>query len=382
MARVQPFTALRYVSDVEPRLSWTPFAARLTSLGTDPHHHSQALLASAAPSALLQEWASGGVLVEESPGLYVLEVDRIIARAGRPQGPARYLVCVMDEPLDALQSEAPDLTVPAAQVVPAFAADDQGALEELLAGLALGLPRNTFQSENCTLRLWKVSEPETWARIDTVLSEMIVRPLVNVPRGARAMVAMTPVANERADLRPIHRGLARLETFDANRFLSLVKDYARVYDLETPLNAEGGLERARGQLAALATRSHAVLALLPGNVGRILRFRQDLDLFHLKAAPRNPTLRSLDLALLESVVFKTVLGLSKPESPLHPNLFPVAPVAKLVEQVNAGVFQAGFALNPPPRWELRAVMEAAQQLPPKTLELEGAPPAGLLFLAP
>jgi hypothetical protein len=50
--------------------------------------------------------------------------------------------------------------------------------------------------------------------------------------------------------------------------------------------------------------------------------------------------------------------------------------------VLAGTFQAGFALNPPPLWEVRAVMEAAQTLPPKTLRVAPAPPAGLLFLDP
>jgi uncharacterized protein (DUF1015 family) len=107
-----------------------------------------------------------------------------------------------------------------------------------------------------------------------------------------------------------------------------------------------------------------------------------LDLAHLKAAPRNPTLRSLDLALLNALVLRTVLGIKDPEAPGHPNVFAVQGLESLVRGVEEGKFQAGFALNPPPLWEVRAVMEAAQTLPSKTLRVEPAPPAGLLFLDP
>ncbi len=63
-------------------------------------------------------------------------------------------------------------------------------------------------------------------------------------------------------------------------------------------------------------------------------------------------------------------------------MFAVQGLDALVRGVQAGTYQAGFALNPPPLWEVRAVMEAAQTLPPKTLRVAPAPPAGLLFLDP
>ena len=63
-------------------------------------------------------------------------------------------------------------------------------------------------------------------------------------------------------------------------------------------------------------------------------------------------------------------------------MFAVQGLDTLVRDVQSGKFQVGFALNPPPLWEVRAVMEAAQSLPSKTLWVEPAPPAGLLFLDP
>jgi hypothetical protein len=45
----------------------------------------------------------------------------------------------------------------------------------------------------------------------------------------------------------------------------------------------------------------------------------------------------------------------------------------LVRQVRVGELQAGFGLNPVPLWEVRAVMEAHQSLPPSTMRLEPLP---------
>ena len=111
----------------------------------------------------------------------------------------------------------------------------------------------------------------------------------------------------------------------------------------------------------------------------MLRFHQGLDFAHFPAAPRSPTLRSLDLALLNALVLKTVGGIAQPEQVDHPNVFTLPTLEALVDGVGAGRFQVGFGLNPPPGWELRTVMEAQQRLPPRTLELETEPPEGALF---
>jgi hypothetical protein len=191
-----------------------------------------------------------------------------------------------------------------------------------------------------------------------------------------------PLSDPGLHLEPVHRAISRLETFDEDTFLTLVTAYARVYDLEEPLTTGKGRAAAHERLATMVRGQHAVLLVLPGGRGKILRFRQGLDLAHLKGAPRSPTLRSLDLALLNALVLRTVLGIREPEAPAHPNVFAVEHVEELVRGVERGVYQAGFALNPPPLWEVRAVMEAAQTLPSKTLRVEPAPPTGLLFLDP
>jgi uncharacterized protein (DUF1015 family) len=95
-------------------------------------------------------------------------------------------------------------------------------------------------------------------------------------------------------------------------------------------------------------------------------------LSHVRGAP-GPTLRSLDLALLNTLVLQTVLGLNDPEQVPNEKVRPIPSLADLVRQVDDGELQAGFALNPVPLWEIRAVMEAHQTLPPLTMRLEPLP---------
>ena len=132
-----------------------------------------------------------------------------------------------------------------------------------------------------------------------------------------------PLSDPGLQLEPIHRALKGVDTFNEDTFLTLVAAYARVYELDEPLTSPRGLAAARERLATLISGHHAVLLVMPEGRGKILRFRQGLDLAHLKGAPRNPTLRSLDLALLNALVLRTVLGIQDPEAAGHPQVFPV-----------------------------------------------------------
>ncbi len=206
-----------------------------------------------------------------------------------------------------------------------------------------------------------------------------MRPLGALPEDAPAFAAVLPLSEPGLRLTPVHRALRGLPNFQRDTFLALVAKYARVYDLELPLRSSQGLAAAIERLGSMTTGQHAVLLVLPDGEGKVLRFRQGLELDHIRAAPKNPTLRSLDLALLNALVLQTVLGIQEPQRLGHPNVFPVAGLENLIAQVDGGTFQVGFALNPPPVWEVRAVIEAHQVLPPRTLALEPMPPAGLVF---
>lgn len=332
------------------------------------------------PSSLLRRWRDEGALVPDSRAAYhVLELQPV-AEGGVRRVPVRYLLGALKaEDIPALEEDPRPLT-PLAPV-PLLAADDHQVLRSLLAESAgHSAPEIEARVDGLLARLWRLDEPRLLRRTVQALDEVDVRPLGPVPAGASALAAVVPLSDPGLVVRPLHRGVRGLGTFREETFLTLVQGYARTYDLESSLLTDTGRREALERMATLATGYHAVLLVLPGGRGKILRFRQALDLAHIKAAPRNPTLRSLDLALLNALVLRTVLGIPEPEVAGHAQVFPVPSLEKLVAQVDEGVFQAGFGLNPPPLWEIRAVMEARQQLPSRTLIVEPTPPPGLLFL--
>ncbi|MET0401585.1 MAG: DUF1015 domain-containing protein [Cystobacter sp.] len=379
MARVLPFPAL--IPSLESHLSadtgGVPFNAPPWSTSVRP------LLDRVDPTAELGRWRAAGSLLRDSrPALYLAEVPAERGPLGAP--PVRFLLCALvPDAADPLEHDP--YRPRSAQVEPAvtLAADDHGVLKALLAEAAERgsvVWQGTFQGGPVVLR--RIEPSPVAKRIQAVLDEAPLRPLAELDERRPSLAAIVPLSDPGLHFEPVHRGLQGLSTFQEDTFLALVAAYARIYDLDEPLTSSRGVGLARERLATMVRGQHAVLLVLPEGRGKILRFRQGLDLDHLKAAPRNPTLRSLDLALLNALVLRTVLGIQEPEAPGHPNVFAVRGMDSLVRDVQEGRFQVGFALNPPPLWEVRAVMEAAQTLPSKTLRVEPAPPAGLLFLDP
>ena len=379
MARVLPFSAL--LPSLEPHLSAD---ARGGPFNAPPRPaHVGRLLERADPTAELGRWrTAGSVLRDSRPALYLAEVGSPEGVFGGP--PVRFLLCALTpDAAEPLENEP--YRPLSAQVEPAvtLAADDHGVLWSLLAEAAEQSSlvwEGTFENAPVTLR--RLEPSPVARRLQEVLDDTPLRPLAALDARQPSLAAIVPLSDPGLHFEPVHRALHGLTTFDEETFLALVAGYARVYDLEEPLSTPRGVDRANEQLATLVRGHHAVMLVLPGGRGKILRFRQGLDLAHLKAAPRNPTLRSLDLALLNALVLRTVLGIQDPEAPGHPNVFAVQGLDSLVKGVQDGKYQVGFALNPPPMWEVRAVMEAAQSLPPKTLWVGPVPPSGLLFLDP
>jgi|GEM_PF-1035818 len=389
MAKITPFHAVCYASDPkrpELRESYEgldPRARRHLTLA-DPAHPLQ-LHAAPNPPSLLRGWIQEGRAVrEERPALHVLELEPLpMERAYRPTLRMLVGLAAPDAGLTPLEEGTHASRVPPVRPVEALVGDDHRVLLQLLDEATEPLsPLQEVQLETWTQRLYRVEPSAVTRRIQGVLDESPIRPLAPLSRTLGTLLAIVPLSAPGLRLLPVHRGLKGLRTFEVGRFLTLVREYARIYDVDVRLDTAQGLAIARERMAILAAGYHAVLLVLPGGEGKILRFRQTLDLTHLRTAPKSPTLRSLDLALLNALVLGTVLGVEEPDAPGHQQVFSVERLETLVAAVESGTFQAGFALNPPPVWELRAVMAASQQLPPHTLRLRPTVPEGAVFYDP
>lgn len=336
---------------------------------------------------MLARWRSAGLLSRDlSTGLHLLEA-RVVGpqRTVLPDPPVRYLLGKLPPAtqLETLES-TPDAAA-ATELDPAVVLvdDPEGAFRGVLDEASMSAERLVeTRIDGHLVQLSRIPQGGLTRRIHATLDASALRTLQPPSESERQLAAFVSLSEPGLHLLPIHRGVRHWPTFREDTFLRLVAEYLRIYPLAEPLTTATGLEQAREKLASLASGHHAMLAVLPAGRGVILRVRQGIDLGHIPAVPRNPTLRSLDLSLLDALVLRTVMGIKDPEAPDHAHVVPVGSVDALVEQVERGVLQVGFALNPPPVWEVRAVMQARATLPRDTFRLEPAPPSGFVFVDP
>jgi hypothetical protein len=295
------------------------------------------------------------------------EITEVISQEGGAS--TRYLVCDVEVPPDLRPLET-GAQPPVAALPLLLAADDHSALRTLMTeGTATAPARR-----EAGFTVWRSQDRGWERRLKETLEHVLIRPLCHLPANERVRVALAPLSEPGMRFAPLHRGLSGMPHFDEDKFLTIVAEYARVHELDVPWTHPQGLESARAQLNAMAPGHHAVLLVLPEGRGKILRFRLGLDLHQIRAMPRSPTLRSLDLTLLNALVFQTVLGLTEPETLPHRCVKAVDSLELLLQNVQRGELQAGFGLNPVPLWEVRAVMEAQQDLPPLTMRVIPPPP--------
>lgn len=388
MAKVTGFRAIHYARAGLGRLSEsleTLEARERRHVGLRDSFHPLHLHTAPNPPGLLRAWVdSGEVSKAAKPALYLTELEPLpLERVYRPTSRMLFGLLQPDSGTLPLEEGGEPVRVPSVRPLDALVADDHRVLLQLLDEAVENVPSvYEVRLESQTLRLFRLETSPITKRIQLTLDENPIRPLAPLSTELPSLLAIAPLSDPGLRIRPIHRAIKDVPTFQVGRFLTLVREYARIYDVDARLNTKEGLAIGRERLAVLSAGYHAVLLVLPGGEGKILRFRQALDFSHLRAAPKSPTLRSLDLALLNSLVLQTVLAIERPDEVGHKQVFTVNRLEELVAGVETGTFQAGFALNPPPVWELRAVMAASQQLPPHTLQLDPSLPEGTVFYDP
>src|SRR5205823_1634811 len=164
------------------------------------------------------------------------------------------------EPIEVLRVDGARLLV----------AKTHGPLVALQPGAASGGPPIAAIAPDDHFVLRRVIDDGLAGRPMRALDDIEVRPLSPVP-GREAVLAILPLSEPSALLRPYHRAIRDVATFHRDRFLTIVRDHARVYELDAPLTTEAGLAAARERLAGLAgVGQHAVLLVLPEGDGRIL----------------------------------------------------------------------------------------------------------------
>lgn len=249
-------------------------------------------------------------------------------------------------------------------------------------------------------RLWRVDDP---AVIRAVASAMALRRAYLVDGHNRYETALLYAARrdaEGADPRGAHHGVLayfcsmtdpglvllpthRLVEGVAVDFGPLLPILDEHFDVETLVE---DVSRPAGRAWALrrlheARRSGHAFVMVTGadRKARLLRLKEGIDLAHVTALPKNPTLRALDVTLLHGLLLQHTLGLSPSLQAEHVELVPDA--GELVAAALSAKDRLGFLLEPTPAWQVRAVAEAGETLPPGSASFDPKIPAGLAFLS-
>ena len=85
-------------------------------------------------------------------------------------------------------------------------------------------------SDGRKVRLWRMAASQLWNRIQNHLQEVQVRPLAPISSAEPCLAAILPLSDPGLTVLPVHRGIRGVSTFQSERFLTVVADYARIYD--------------------------------------------------------------------------------------------------------------------------------------------------------
>ena len=161
---------------------------------------------------------------------------------------------------------------------------------------------------------------------------------------------------------PTHRVLHGLVAFDRDSVLTRARDFFTVeqHPLGTPQSMRAALTASseKGVTFGLATPGHSQFALL--------RLRPDLDLSRIPAVPTAPSLRTLDVTILHSILFETILGIDREAQAAQTNLRYVKSWEAAAAELSAPGVQAVFLMNPTKVSQVKAVSDVGEVMPQKS----------------
>jgi uncharacterized protein (DUF1015 family) len=373
----------------------------------------------ARAARVLGEWRAAGVLVQDRrPAIWVTE--QRFSLEGRERVRRGFYARLRLRPFEAgvvlpherteerpwrdrlaLYTATKFLVSPVHLLVP----DDDGSLGARLAPVATGRPdaRARTERDGTEHRLWRVEDRE-WV---SGLAEA-VRPLRAYiadghhrylsslayarrcdeagapPEGAHRWVlaCITSMADPGVVFRATHRVVRGLPALDPGKLSTILDEHFEVETLAVDPAGAAGRAWALRRLAEAGRTSHAFLAATRRDRQlRLLVLKEGIDLARVSSVPRNPTLRALDVELLDGLVLRHVLGIDPAVPEAGENLALVAGADEALDRVLApgGDGDVAFLLNPTSIWQIRAVAEAGEVMPLSSATIFPRLPGGLVM---
>jgi uncharacterized protein (DUF1015 family) len=423
MAQIAPFRALRYdpTRAGDPsRLIAPPYdvikpADQEALEAQGPYNVVRLILPRGAgddryarAAADLRSWTAGGVLRRDpQPALYRVHTEfdfrgRRINRRGllariRLHRYEDGVVLPHERTLSGPKADRLKLKRACrAHLSPIFALyeDDGGRTDEALRATEARTPDLLANADGLVHRLWCVQDPAAiHAVVDALLPSRLA--IADGHHRYETMLALRDeIRAERPDARssvdfglaylcgmreaglvvlPTHRLLSSLPRLDVDALLVAARAH---FVIETRPLAQGPEIEATIE-AILAHRGAQAPSLALVAAGRdavhYLSLRGDADLESIPAP-----LRRLETALLEHLVLRGTLGLSRESIARQENLAYVHDLGEALARTRAGLAQAAFLLNPTPVQQILEVAAAGESMPQKSTFFHPKVPTGLV----
>jgi uncharacterized protein (DUF1015 family) len=239
-----------------------------------------------------------------------------------------------------------------------------------------------LDSEGTLNRVWRVTDPEVLRAVSWELDqgELLIADGHHRYETARTyrdeiggegahcytLMALTGIDDPGLAVFPTHRLLTGLTDPD------LLDRFRRGVDEVFETVAEGSFDPA-----GLEGAGCFGLATSDGT-RRLIRV-SDLSSHDLLFDGRSDAYRTLDAAILEKIVFESVLGMSEADVEAKHGLAYAKSLEAAESAVRSGEAQAAFALRATPIEQVRAVADAGETMPPKSTYFFPKLPTGIAF---
>ena len=257
-----------------------------------------------------------------------------------------------------------------------------GAVDEEVAGRAPEMEaRDDFGNRHM---LWRITDEET---IQTVQEVLAALPLFIAdghhrfetavtfmeeclgrgwrPVGAETftsrMVTLVNTAEPGLVIRPIHRVVHSLESFDPDRFLKALEEHFRVEPLSS-------LEEAQKRLAEGLGVEHVFVVYLRGGGFYAISLREGEKIPELVPGEKSLAWKSLDVSILHKAVLERLLSIDEERLAAGTHVSYTPYREKAVEAVERGEGQLAILLNPTRVEEVMAVAAQGERMPQKSTD--------------
>lgn len=372
------------------------FAAR------DPHNIVHLILPEAREDAdkyavaaqLLAGWRRAGVLgTEAADSVYVVAQDYALP-SGERRTRVGMFAAVRAEPFSTRRVRPHEKTQAAPKTdrlallrathtnlesIFLLAPDPDRALARALGRAATGMPAARAELEGVAIRLWKVSGAEA-ARLAELAGraqlyiadghhryETAVAHAQENPTADRVLSFVVSASDPGVTILPTHRiiiGAGR----DAAK---LVEGWHEWFELGRVAPCMDRIER----LAELGRDRTACIVAFPDAYDVTLVLKRDAPIDKVPELGRTPAVRGLDVARIEALVVRYILGAGT----ATPTLAYTADPRAAFDAVRSGKAAAAVLLNPTKVEQVFAVADAGDAMPPKSTYFVPKVPSGLVL---